>query len=153
MADFLRRVETVPAPSGDQYYFRYAERYSDDGQPFLVETEKIDIQDYVNSNLEATDIKSIIKRFSDAGEPVNLADSGLYLDVSAMPTSLMEAQNLILSASDAFNKLPIEIRDFYHQNIYEFLSKIKDFDFENMKPKEASAVNIESEVNENADKQ
>lgn len=71
---------------------------------------KHDIYQEIQSYFEETKIENIIARAA-AGDVAALnSKQGFYADITDAPENLAEAQNQILKLSQAFDKLPAEIR-------------------------------------------
>ena len=52
------------------------------------------------------------------------ARTAQYLDLTEMPTNLMEMQNYIIKATQEFEKLPIEIKNKFDNSAEKYISEI-----------------------------
>ena len=90
----------------DTKTYRWAE--NENGEKELVEDEEINIADEVESYHEETKISNIIRRATFDVNAANmlLGDSGNNnTDLTAMPENLMEAQNIVVKAKQAYASL------------------------------------------------
>lgn len=99
------------APAGERYATRYIMQYDKDGNKVLVENGKTDLQEIIQKDLESTKLQNIIARCVDPTELKMLQTS--VVDISKMPKTLMEAQNLMLAARADFDALPLEVKRYY----------------------------------------
>ena len=88
--------------------------YDDKGNKSLVQDEEIDRDKEIQSYLEETKIENIINRA--AFDPSIVQKLGAQLsdaepqDFTNMPSTLAEAQNLMIQAEQTWDKLPREIK-------------------------------------------
>lgn len=79
---------------------------------------------------DAADINSIMDKYARCGTLPNIsAQEPIYADVSTTPSDYLEAQNIVISANDAFASLPSDIRREFHDDpvaMLEFLSDEKN---------------------------
>lgn len=107
---------------GSRYRPVYTSEILDDGTIELVQTGVEDLQEIYNSQRNSCDVNLIVQQFM-AGDP-NALNRGnpVFLDLLGAPKSLMEAYQLQYRAEQAFNLLPVEIREKFNQSFTEFLA-------------------------------
>lgn len=65
---------------------------------------------YINSFVDQVDLKKLLERFNAGdGQALNVK-TGEYVDVSNVPTSFVDAFNLIKNSQELYNKLPDEVK-------------------------------------------
>lgn len=87
-----------------------------DGQIELRPAGKKNIQEYIDSFRESTDISFIVQRLKNGDvADLNLRD-GFYADMTKMPTTRAEFMQLFIDMERKFNELPLEIRNKFDNN-------------------------------------
>lgn len=100
--------ESKPTCAGEKTRKTYRWAEDENGEKRLVEDEEITIADEIESYHEETKITNIIKRATFDVEAANqlLGDSGgAGADMTIMPENLMEAQNILVKAKQAYASL------------------------------------------------
>lgn len=100
--------ESKPTCAGEETRKTYRWAENEDGEKILVEDEEIKIADEIESYHEETKITNIIRRATFDVNAANmlLGDSGNNnVDLTAMPENLMEAQNIVVKAKQAYASL------------------------------------------------
>lgn len=102
-------------------------KYDEEGNKYLVQDEEIDRDAEIQSYLEETKIENIINRA--AFDPSIVQRLGAELndeepqDFTAMPSTLAEAQNMMIQAENTWNKLPYEIKQKFDNDVDKFIAK------------------------------
>lgn len=87
-----------------------------DGQIELREAGKKNIQEYIDSFRECTDISFIVQRLKNGDvTDLNLKE-GFYADITKMPKTRAEFMQLFIDMERKFNELPLEIRNKFDNN-------------------------------------
>ena len=82
------------------------------------------IYEKIQECLEPTKIENIIRRFKE-GDPTALGhESGIYADISDMPTNIIEAQKRIQDVQAKFASLPIDIKEKFGNDPTVFMAEI-----------------------------
>lgn len=82
------------------------------------------IYEKIQECLEPTKIENIIRRFEE-GDPTALGhESGIYTDISDMPTNIIEAQKRIQDVKAKFASLPIDIKEKFGNDPTVFMAEI-----------------------------
>lgn len=101
--------------------------YDDKGNKNLVQDEEIDRDAEIQSYLEETKIENIINRA--AFDPSIVQKLGAQLsdaepqDFTEMPSTLAEAQNLMIQAEQTWDKLPKEIKQKFDNDVDKFIAR------------------------------
>lgn len=100
--------------------------YDEKGNKNLVQDEEIDRDAEIQSYLEETKIENIINRA--AFDPSIVQRLGAQLndeepqDFTNMPSTLAEAQNMMIQAENTWNKLPNEIKQKFDNDVNKFIA-------------------------------
>ena len=120
---------TIPAPSGQAKRPKLTRGVDADGNRTLVVSGYDDLIELVNLAAEGVTVADLIRR-SERGEDTLHKDAiQSYVDLSNAPKSLLEAEMSILNARSEFEKLPLEVRQSYDNNLSKWLKSIDDGSF------------------------
>ena len=105
-------------------------RLTNTGSKVLKDTGiKINIYDRIQECKNECDVIEITRR-AMVGDQVALQKlqkvGNSYGDMTVMPTSLLEAKQIIIDAEKSFEQLPLEIRKEFNNNVDEFLAGTKN---------------------------
>lgn len=109
----------------------YEERLSD-GVRNLVIVGETNLFDYVQASKDDTLIYNLLDRFTRGDITALLAKKGQFLDVTGMPTTLAEAQQLMINATERFNHLPAEQRAKF-ADVNDYIEKVAKADIDGLK--------------------
>lgn len=137
------RIE-VFTEKGDPIKKEYQGKFDKNGHIVVYEKGKKDLYAYIQSFAESVDINVIIKRYVNGDSSVLNQRVGEYIDTTNFPQSYAELLNVVNSGTDLFNKLPIDIKRRFNNNVNEFISTIGTDDWNNK-------MNLESEINNGKD--
>ena len=111
--------------------FRWA--YDDKGNKSLVQDEEIDRDAEIQSYLEETKIENIINRAAFDPSVVQRLSAELNdkepQDFTNMPSTLAEAQNMMIQAENTWNKLPREIKQKFDNDVDKFIARFGTADW------------------------
>lgn len=120
----FNKPEIKPTPSGTKLIDKYELKIKDGIKELVKTNEKRNIYTLKQEALEETKIYNILKRHAMGDETALNMKKGIYLDLTTMPKTLLDAENAILKAQSMFEALPIEERTKYNQNWREWLTTI-----------------------------
>lgn len=148
-------VKVVPQNAGNVFETQYSQRYTADGKPYL-EAQKTKKNNYqiAQSNKDVCDYSAMMRKYYATGDDsiLNRGVKGSFGDFTEAPTDLIDAQNKINAGIDAFNSLPIDVREEYNNNPYEFFSSAGTEKFlKILNGTNTEVIENEKEVKENAD--
>lgn len=140
---------------GDPIRIVYGSRIDKHGNIIVEPKEKENLYEYIQSFAESTDINLLVKKF-EAGDITALNKrEGQFLDLTQMPTNYFEMVNKINDSKYEFDRLPIEIKEKFDNNVNKFIASIGQDDwFEKLgfvkkeKPIEVEKKEEVKEVNE-----
>lgn len=92
----------------------------------VVEKGTEDLYGFINSFADSVNIHVLLNRFKNGDKESLLQRAGAYIDISALPTNINEFIELSNNAQALFNKLPIEVKESFNNNVVEFISTIGD---------------------------
>lgn len=117
------RPQTPFSPVGQGTSPVFEERI-EGGVLTLVKIGDQPLNDFIQEPLESTLIYNVLERFN-AGDPYALRKNiGQFVDVTAMPRSLMEAEQMVINARNKFELLPLEIRAKFGHNHQRFMEEV-----------------------------
>lgn len=117
------RPVTIESPTGNGERSIFEERVID-GERTLVITGKEDFKSFIEASKEETLIDNIIKRFQNGDVTVLQRKQGFYGDITNMPSSLAEAQNMLIQIENHFNSLPSEDRELFGNSFDRYVSEV-----------------------------
>lgn len=152
--DFATRVkknETKKSPAGSKEANTYQIRIDKDNHKSLVKTGKKDIYTAIQADLESTKIENILREC--VYDPTVLQQvNGTYIDVTNMPKTLGEMQNLVLDAKAQFEALPAELRNKFDNSAEKFVNLYGTEEFNKilgLNKEQPSYPTIEAEASNN----
>lgn len=129
---FRNQFERIPVKSnsGSRYVVTYKPHYSDSGALDLIEDQKIDVYEQIQSFKESCDIKTILARYAAGDESALNRRLPYFGDFSEMPTSLAGYLQLLADAENTFAQLPADIRANFNHSPAEFFASIGTDNFD-----------------------
>lgn len=118
-----KKRPTEAAEPGNEWHQEYRMAIDLTGHKYLEEDGKTNIYDKIQESLEETKIENIIRRAVGGDESALAVMHGTYMDTTNMPKSLAEMQQAIITATEEFYKLPIEIRQKFDQSPEQFIAE------------------------------
>lgn len=107
----------------------YHHSINKDGQTILVRGEDLDQDKEIQLAAKNRSIRDLYNRFVN-GDPTALGvDVASYPDLTAAPSNLFEAQNLLIKANELFGSLSPQDKQRYNNNVNEFLSAVNNGSF------------------------
>ena len=129
MFTLFNRPEHKPTPAGSRWKINYIIEIDKAGKKVLKESGRTNIYEIIQESLEETKLDNIIRRATLGDETVLNVLNGQFMDVTEMPTSFMEMQNLVLKAKAEFNKLPLEIRKKFDMSPEQYINEYGSKEF------------------------
>lgn len=133
----FNRPSTVPSPVGDGILRTYETRVKD-GKRIIAVASEASLVDKINEAFPDTLIYNILARY-ERGDMMALNKvHGQYMDVVGMPSTLAEAQQLLINIRNDFEAMPPELRRRFNNSVDEFVESVST----------GKAVEIFKEINE-----
>lgn len=107
--------------SGSRVKTLYSAKVTPNGEILLSPSGKEDIQDYINSFRESTDMSFILHQLSLGNTAVLNQKQMLFGDFTEVPESLAAAQQMLIDGEEAFYKLPLDVRQQFDNNFRNWL--------------------------------
>lgn len=107
--------------SGSSEKVIYSSKVCPNGEIMLTPAGKEDIQEYINSFRESTDMSFILHQLSLGNTAVLNQKQMIFGDFTEVPTSLAEAQQMLIDGEAAFYKLPLDVRQEFNNNFRQWL--------------------------------
>lgn len=102
----------------------HAIRIDDKGHKTLVKTgEKKDVYAIIASHADEVDIKLLLERADAEGYQILDQRQAMSGDVTIVPKSFMEAQQLLQEQENKFNQLPLDIRKKFNFAFTEYIAE------------------------------
>lgn len=118
------RGETTEMPLGSPIASTYGYRIDKKtGKKILEKTGETNIYEKIQESLEGSKLINIIKKVTISGDmtPLNVKE-GQFIDISELPTNMIELQNVIFKAKGEFNKLDAETRSKFDNSVEKYVS-------------------------------
>lgn len=104
------------APTGEKFTMEHEANIDLNGRRYLTKTKRVESYELIQSYAEECNIQNIIRRATN-GDPSLLQQViGTYQDITEVPKTVAEAQQLIINLKEAFSKLPKETRAKFEFN-------------------------------------
>lgn len=120
----FNRGETTESPLGSEFAPIYSYRIDKKtGKKILEKTGETNLYEKIQASHEGTKLENIIKKVTVTGDltPLNIRE-GTYIDISDVPTNLIEIQNTMLKAKDQFYQLDAETRAKFDNSVEKYIS-------------------------------
>ncbi|QCS36174.1 minor capsid protein [Capybara microvirus Cap1_SP_147] len=120
-----------------------------DGKKELIECGETDIQNFINSFHDDTELHHVIEKYQMLQDPTLLnVHPGWYGDVSDFPNTLADMYRLTQNATDFFNSLPVDIRKEFNFSDTQFYASVGTDAYNDIMNKYLNTDNIDNEVKE-----
>lgn len=109
--------------SGDQYRILYSPVVLSDGNIELVECGKDDIQEFIQSFKDQTDMTYILQRMAVGDASVLNQRTPMYGDFTDMPKTYAEALQLVIDRERQFMELPLDVRNKFDNDFRKWFAQ------------------------------
>lgn len=97
--------------SGTKYQPEYLESVDDFGQPCLLQSGLVDLDQLHNADRDSCDLKLIIKRYQQGDiQALQQRADAFYGDITSMPQDAIEAARRALAGRQMFDALPLVVK-------------------------------------------
>ena len=130
-AEKMPKEKTEP---GSKTRYTYRWDIDEAGEKKLIVDEEIDQDAEIQSYLEETKIENIIQRASfdpSTWEKFGAYGNGETVDLTGMPGTLAEAQKLMIEVGQKWDRLPIEIKNKFHNDKDYFIHSFGSVEWAN----------------------
>lgn len=108
--------------SGSDIKVIYSSKVNDDGTIELVPSGKEDWQSYIESFADSVDINYIIARYQNGDLSALNQRNGVFGDFTQMPKTYAEMLQVQINAKDAFDRLPVDVKEKFHNDFNQYLA-------------------------------
>lgn len=115
--------ELICSCSGDKEHIIYSARKLPNGHIKLVESDRVDIQEKINSYADQCDMSFIITRLSMGDTSVLNPNKPVYGDFTQFPKSFRGMYDVVHAAEAAFNALPPDTRKEFNYDVSKWFSE------------------------------
>lgn len=119
----FNRPATVPCPVGDGILRTYETRVKD-GKRIVAVASEVSLFDKVQEALPDTLIYNILARYERGDATALNCVQGQYMDVVGMPSTLAEAQQLLINIRNDFDAMPLDVRRRFNNSVDEFVESV-----------------------------
>lgn len=119
----FNRPATVPCPVGDGILRTY-ETLVKDGKRIVAVASESSLIDKVKEAFPDTLIYNILARYERGDINALNQVSGQYMDVVGMPSTLAEAQQMLIDIRNDFEAMPPELRRRFNNSVNEFIESV-----------------------------
>lgn len=116
--------EKEAQPSGTKVVYEHREEFDLKGKRRLVKDVPVAIYEKIQASAEQCDIQNIIRRATEGDTSLLNAVNGQYLDITDAPSSLAEAQKMIIRAKEDFEKLDKDIKKKFDYSAEKYVAEI-----------------------------
>lgn len=120
--DFARKRGHVKSCPGDKMHPVRSPIVQNDGTIKLEVTGYEDTDEIIDSYAASCSLEAILARFAAGDSTALNRYAPIYADVSEYPKTLAEAQQQLINAENAFNALPVEVKQKFGNDWHVWLS-------------------------------
>ena len=120
---YQEREKKATSPTGEKTQIEHTPHMGLDGKRVLKADNEKPIYEMIQAYREETEIERIVKRAMQGDISVLYAMEGQYMDLTGVPKSLAEAQQIIINAKRDFDKLDPEVRSKFNNNVEVFIAE------------------------------
>lgn len=108
--------------AGDRFHITYAAKVEPDGLISLAPSGKEDIQEYINSFRDSTDMNFILNRLAVGDTSVLNQKQAIFGDFTKLPKTYAETLQLVIDAEHNFYELPLDVRNKFDNNYQKWFA-------------------------------
>lgn len=111
-------------PTGEKYQMEHEAKMLENGKRILTKTVKKNIYEMIQASREQTEIDRIVRRAMEGDPSVLSYMNGVYADLTDAPTSLAQAQQIMINAKREYENLPLDVKEKFHNNYEEYIAEV-----------------------------
>lgn len=126
--DRFNRPDSVVTCDRVEEYEKPFETIDDFGLPYLDESNKENVWEVIQANAVGTRVYDILKRFAsgDFSAIPQVVETSDIVDLTGLPTNLIEAKKQLIDVQNKFDSLPKELRAEFNYSVDSFMSALQD---------------------------
>ena len=147
------RSDVFYSDPGERMKQEYTAVVLGDGTINLVESEKTDLQEYINSFRDSVSIEHIMAMCAAGDTSALNRVQGSYIDCSKMPKTFREVLDIVIDGRAKFDQLPLNIKQKFGNDFNAWFSDVGSPDwFEKMEfIEQVKAADQKEQVSTNAE--
>lgn len=106
---------------GDPVKILYSPEFDKNGVMTLKESGRENLYDFIQSHKDSVDIHKIMQRFEEGDVNALSKVQGQFGDFSQFPKTYAEMLNQVIEGENAFNGLPLEVREKFGFSFQQWL--------------------------------
>lgn len=107
---------------GDPVKVIYSPEFDKNGVMTLKESGRENLYDFIQSHKDSVDIHKILQRFEEGDVNALSKIQGQFGDFSQFPKTYAEMLNQVIEGENAFNGLPLEVREKFGFSFQQWLA-------------------------------
>lgn len=120
---YQERKSLRTSPTGEKYQIEHTPHMGLDGRRKLIKDNPKPIYEMIQASREQCEIERIVKRAMNGDLSVLNAMEGQYIDITGAPSSLAQAQQIIIDAKRKFEELDTETKKKFDNNVEIFIAE------------------------------
>lgn len=121
--------KTKPFRCNEKFITREIEFFDENGEPYLETVEKINMWEKTQSHKEECSIENILKAASLGDLSAFHQREATYADVTGLPKTLGEYQNVVIKMKDEFNHMPDEVKKIFDYSPEKYVNMMGTKEF------------------------
>lgn len=117
------------SPTGNGMLNVYQEQIDKKGHKGLVKTGETNVYEMIQADLEQSRIENILHRLAMGDLEALNQKNATYFDATVMPKELRDTLNIVLKAKYEFEKMPVEVKELFHNSPDEYVSQMGTKEF------------------------
>lgn len=117
------------SPTGEEYEMRHRASIDKNGVRTLIRDKKVAIYELIQASREECEIENIVKRAIMGDYNALNQSQGVYADITGMPKSIAEAQQMIIDLKEEFEHLPKDVRAKFENNAEMYVAEFGSDDW------------------------
>lgn len=138
MIKFKTKVSCIYSENKDKYFTEhgspevqlYDSKYDENGDLIVFPSGVSNLQDYIDSFYESTEINHLVARYQRGEIPDFNFVQGSYIDATNFPKNYAEMVNMVKSGEENFSKLPTNVKEAFDNDPVKFFMSFGTEDFE-----------------------
>lgn len=120
----FNKPQKKPSPAGNHIQIEHRLHVDKDGKTKLIWDKKVNIYDKIQEGREQTEIDFIMRKATEGDTTILNMVKGQYMDVTDMPSTLAQAQQIHINLKNQFFELPWDIRKEYNDDADQYIADI-----------------------------
>lgn len=117
-----RKPKAFRSNPGDPVKVLYSPEFDKNGVMTLKESGRENLYDFIQSHKDSVDIHKILQRFEEGDVNALSKIQGQFGDFSQFPKTYAEMLNQVIEGENAFNGLPLEVREKFGFSFQQWLA-------------------------------